>query len=133
MVESLTSAHWHHRQVKEDPQGSKGKQCSWHLSAHQPWKGPKGSGPHILCPSAFPLASLEGWSESVTTNVLWPSQAEEESLGLWDSVPLRTRAQLLGKRVGGNLHSSGGMKTPSELAQGNFRNWRKRSGLKWGF
>lgn len=48
----------------------------------------------------------------MTTNVLWPSQAEEESLGLWDSVLSRTRAQLLGKRVGGNLHSSGGMKPP---------------------
>lgn len=46
------------------------------------------------------------------TNVLWPSQSLRRRA--WDSVPLRTRAQLLGKRVGGNLHSSGGVKIPIE-------------------
>ena len=44
------------------------------------------------------------------TNVLWPSQRLRRRA--WDLVPLRTRAQLLGKRVGGNLHSSKGVKTP---------------------
>lgn len=63
------------------------------------------------------------------TNVLWPSQRLRRRA--WDSVLLRTRAQLLGKRVGGNLHSSGGMKTPSDLAQGSLRNWRERDGLRW--
>lgn len=64
------------------------------------------------------------------TNVLWPSQRLRRRA--WDSVLLRTRAQLLGKRVGGNRHSSGGMKTPSELAQGSVRNWRESNGgLGW--
>lgn len=44
------------------------------------------------------------------TNVLRPSQRLRRRA--WDLVPLRTRAQLLGKRVGGNLHSTKGVKTP---------------------
>lgn len=55
------------------------------------------------------------------------SQAEEET----DLVALRTRAQLLGKRVGGDLHSSGGVKTPSKLTQVSYRNWGERDGVRW--
>lgn len=82
---------------------------SLNLSAHELCKGPEGSGSHILWLSAFPLAS-SGMGESVITNVLWPSQRLRR--GACDLVPKRTRAQLLGKRVGGNLQCSGGVKTP---------------------
>ncbi|XP_011537272.1 formin-like protein 3 isoform X2 [Homo sapiens] len=57
MVENLTSAHWHQSWLKEGPQCSKGKWCRWHLSARQLCEGPKGCGPYILWPSAFPPAS----------------------------------------------------------------------------
>lgn len=40
---------------------AEGKRCYWNFSAHQLCRRPKGSGPHILWPSAFPLASSRGW------------------------------------------------------------------------
>lgn len=70
-------------------------------------KGIWATHPVALCISP---SLLKGMGESVITNVLWPTQRLRRRD--WDLVPLRTRAQLLGKRVGGNMHSSGGVKSP---------------------
>lgn len=86
---------------------------SWHLSAHQLCEGPKGSGPHVLWPSAFPPASSGGWGESVITNVLWPSQRLRRA---WDLVPLQTRAQLLGEKSGRESTLQWGCENPHGVA-----------------
>lgn len=55
MVQSLTSAHWHHSQIREHPWGAEGKQCYWHLSAHSFAEGQRDLG-HTSCgPLPFPM------------------------------------------------------------------------------
>lgn len=78
--------------------------------ALQKAKGIWATHPVALCISP---GLLKGMGESVITNVRWLTQRLRRE---WDLMSLRTRAQLLGKRVGGNLHSSGGVDPPHPTA-----------------
>lgn len=105
------------------------KRHSWHLSARQLCRGPKGSRPHILWPSAFPSASSRGWVSQWLLIRCSQLRGWGGEIGIW--CPWEQELNCWGNEWEGICTPGGVWKPPSELARCSYRKWRERAGLRW--